>query len=120
MVVWGGCPATSGLIGFLHRFREMVCRRSLYIGVIGFARIDTVFAGLSIARFVDPRRDAFFVVVLQLSFVSQMPRIAVHDVANDCDCEWYCKQPEHVPSEVTANACVHEIDWNAKQADDRN
>jgi hypothetical protein len=40
-------------------------------------------------------------------------------VANDGDYEWHYKQPEHAPCEVTANACVHKIDWNAKQADDR-
>ena len=94
-------------------------RRLLYRRLIGFSRIDTVFVGLLIAQFVDPRRNAFFIVVFELSFLSQLPRVAVHDVSNDCDYEWCCKQPEHAPCEVTANACVHEIEWNAKQADDR-
>lgn len=58
-------------------------------------------------------------VVFEMPFVSQMPRVAVHNVANDGDYEWHYKQPEHAPCEVTANACVHKIDWNAKQADDR-
>ncbi len=103
----------------LPRLRVTFYRHSLYVRVIGFAGIYTVFVGLLIARFVDPRRNAFLVVVFELSFLSQMPRVAVHDVTNDCDYEWYCKQPEHAPCEVTANACVHEIDGNAKQADDR-
>ena len=72
------------------------------------------------ARFIDPSGDGLFVVVFELMFVGQVPRVAVQNVARDSDSERDDEKPEHAPSELAANARVHKVDKDAEQANECN
>lgn len=72
------------------------------------------------ARCIDPSGDGLFVVVFELMFVGQVPRVAVQNVARDSDSERDDEPPEHAPSELAANARVHKVDKDAEQANECN
>ena len=72
------------------------------------------------ARFIDPSGDGLFVVVFELMFVGQVPRVAVQNVARDSDSERDDEKPEHAPGELAANARVHKVDKDAEQANECN